>query len=172
MKTRSVNKALAWLLTLVMVLSMCVGLPLTASAEGDEVTYTPAAGLTEGLDCLIVAESGGSKYALSFNGETLGAVAVTEDGGAIKLSDKQAVWTPGPDDTLESAGTPGIFIFSGSGGFMVFTGGRTFVYDAEAKTVLMHNMYYLTFDAATGTFNQSTEAADAAQITIYEPKPS
>ena len=172
MKTRSVNKALAWLLTLVMVLSMCVGLPLTASAEGDEVTYTPAAGLTEGLDCLIVAESGGAKYALSFNGETLGAVAVTEDGGAIKLSDKQAVWTPGPDDTLESAGTPGIFIFSGSGGFMVFTGGRTFVYDAEAKTVLMHNMYYLTFDAATGTFNQSTEAADAAQITIYEPKPS
>ena len=89
MKTRSVNKALAWLLTLVMVLSMCVGLPLTASAEGDEVTYTPAAGLTEGLDCLIVAESGGAKYALSFNGETLGAVAVTEDGGAIKLSDKQ-----------------------------------------------------------------------------------
>ncbi|MCR5173099.1 MAG: hypothetical protein K6C09_00510, partial [Oscillospiraceae bacterium] len=62
MRTRSVKNGLAWLLTLVMVLSMCAVLPLTAKAD-DEVTYTPAAGLTEGLDCLIVAESAGTKYA-------------------------------------------------------------------------------------------------------------
>ena len=166
MRTRSVKKGLAWLLTLVMVLSMCAVLPLTAKAD-DEVTYTPAAGLTEGLDCLIVAESAGTKYALSYDGEALGAVAVTEEDGAITLSGKEAVWTPGPDDTIESAGTPGIFIFSGSQGLMVFTGGRTFVYDAAAGNVLMHSLYYLTFDASTNTFNQSTEAGDAAAITLY-----
>ena len=171
MRTRSVKKGLAWLLALVMVLSMCAVLPLTAKAD-DEVTYTPAAGLTEGLDCLIVAESAGTKYALSYDGEALGAVAVTEENGAITLSGKEAVWTPGPDNTIESAGTPGIFIFSGSQGLMVFTGGRTFVYDAAAGNVLMHSLYYLTFDASTNTFNQSTEAGDAAKITVYEPKPT
>ena len=50
---------------------------------------------------------------------------------------------------------------------MIFTGGRTFEYNAETKHILMHKMYYLTYDASTGRFDQSLEEADAASFTLY-----
>ncbi|MBR2834824.1 MAG: metallophosphoesterase [Coriobacteriales bacterium] len=51
---------------------------------------------------------------------------------------------------------------------MTFSGGRTFEYDAETKTILMHKMYYLTFDPETGLFGESEDEADAAEIILFE----
>ena len=169
MKARSARPILAFLLLAAMLFSALGGAAVFAAEES--VDYRPCGAFTEGMDCLVVAETAGGKFALSFDGEALGSVAVTETDGVITLSDKAAVWTARADDTIESAGTPGTFIFAGSHGFMVFTGGRTFEYDPETKTVLMHKMYYLTYDEANGKFAESLEAADAATITLYEPVP-
>ncbi len=169
MKTRNGKQVLVFLLLFALLASMLSGTVVLAAEEGTD--YRPAEAFTEGMDCLVVAEAGGAKYALAYDGEAITAQPVTETDGVITLSDKAAVWTARPDDTIESAGTPGAFIFSGSYGLMIFTGGRTFEYDAEARHILMHKMYYLTFDAATGKFDQSIEEADAADITLYEPVP-
>ncbi|MBR2834825.1 MAG: twin-arginine translocation signal domain-containing protein [Coriobacteriales bacterium] len=141
-----------------------------ASEVEEALEYQATNTLVEGLDCLIVAEVDGAKYALAYD-EELTSVCVTEEDGIITLEDKKAVWIPREEDTIESAGTPGKFIFFGSHGFMIYTGGRTFEYDPETKTILMHKMYYLTFDPETGLFDESEDEADAAQITIYEPIP-
>ena len=168
MKTRNARHILAFLLLFAMLFSM---LGSAVYAADEAVAYRPVTGFTEGMDVLVVADTAGGKFALSYDGEALGAVPVTETDGVITLADKTAVWVADADDTIHSAYTPEAYIFAGSHGFMTFTGGRTFEYDAEAKTILMHKMYYLTFDAAAGKFDESLEAADAAKITLYEPVP-
>ena len=164
MKTRNARHILAFLLLFAMLFSM---LGSAAYAAEEAVAYRPVAGFTEGMDVLVVADTAGGKFALSYDGEALGAVPVTETDGVITLTDKTAVWVADADDTIHSAVTPEAYIFAGSHGFMTFTGGRTFEYDAATQTILMHKMYYLTYDAATGKFDESLEASEAAKVTLY-----
>ena len=170
MKTRNVRKTLAFLLALAMLISMLAGTVVLAADEA--VAYRPSTAFTEGMECLVVADTAAGKFALAYDGEALTSAAVTETDGIISLADKQAVWVADADKTIHNAFVPEAYIFAGSHGFMTFTGGRTFEYDAEAKHVVMHGgMYYLTFDPATGKFDESLEASEAATILLYEPVP-
>jgi hypothetical protein len=114
MKTRNGRHLLAFLLLFAMLVSMLSGAVVLAAEEA--VDYRPGEAFVEGMDCLVVAEADGAKYALAFDGEALTSQAVTETDGVISLTDKSAVWTARADNTIESAGTPGTFIFSGSYG--------------------------------------------------------
>ena len=168
---KSFRSLLSAALVLIMVISTIGVIPALAdeTSDGGAVQYVPAASMSEGTDVVIVTEQDGVRYAMSFDGAALGSEQVTLEDGAITLTDKSAVWTVREENTLESAGTPGSFIFAGSGGFMVFSGGRTVVYDPDSATIFMHNLYYLTFDADSGQFGQSTESADACRVELYSP---
>ena len=170
MKKQSGRPILAFALLFAMLFSM---LGSTGALAADEaVAYRPSTAFSEGMDCLVVAETAGGDFALAYDGEALTSAAVTATDGIISLEGKQAVWVADADNTIHNAATPEAYIFAGSHGFMTFTGGRTFEYDAEAKHIKMHGgMYYLTFDAATGKFDESLEEADAATIQLYEPVP-
>ncbi|MBR2703711.1 MAG: hypothetical protein IKE47_06070, partial [Oscillospiraceae bacterium] len=133
MKARNGKRLLVFLLLFAMIVSMLSG-TIVLAAE-DAVDYRASDGFVEGMDCLVVAETAGGKYALAYDGEAITSQAVTETDGVISLTDKTAVWTARADDTIESAGTPGAFIFSGSYGLMIFTGGRIFEYDAESHHI-------------------------------------
>ena len=80
MKTRG-KKALALLLSLLMLISLFGGLTLV-SAEGEPTVnyYRAVEGLTTDQAVMIVAEYGGSYYALTNNG-SLGATQVSVAGG-------------------------------------------------------------------------------------------
>ncbi len=135
------------------------------AASGDG--YTKASSLEAGKEYLIVTEAGGKYYALTYSG-SLGAAEVTVSGDAIASADAAAVWIPDGADHLESKNTAGQFLFASSGGLTTWTSDmlRTFVYDAEAKTVALHNgKYYLAFDGAK--FGQANDASGAATILLF-----
>ncbi len=171
MKTRSLRKTLAFLLMFAMLISMLAG-TVALAADEEAAAYRPSTGFIEGMECLVVAETDAGDFALAFDGEALGSAPVTVADGFIALADKTAVWVADADKTIHNAAYPETFIFAGSHGFMVFTGGRTFEYDAETKHITMHGgMYYLTFDPTAGKFDESLDEADAATIQLYEPVP-
>ncbi len=166
------RKLLALLLTLALTLSLLGGSfaafaeeePLTTIAAApvtavDADPFKTASKLESGYDYLIVTEYEGKTYAFAYN-EALCA----EELDPASYTGTTAVWNYN-EDALESAGTEGTFIYAGSYGLMTYSTGREFAYDAENKVVLMHNMYYLTFDGTS--FNQSKEAADACTVTLY-----
>jgi hypothetical protein len=121
----------------------------------------------EGDQFVIVTEADGKTVAFAYDGEAIVSRPVEPTGDVIRDPDAAVIWYGREDNTVESVGAPGAFIFSGSYGLMVFTGGRTFEYDAETGHILMHKMYYLTYDAATGRFDQSLEESEAAAFTLY-----
>ena len=66
---------------------------------------------------------------------------------------------------MESLADPGSFIFAGSGGFMTYSGGRGFDYDAETQTIALHGgKYYMTFDGTA--FDQGT-LEEACKVLIF-----
>ena len=136
-------KLLSLLLTLTLVLSLLSGSFVFAAGGGSG--FTAYSELTEDDQFLIVTEYEGKHYAFAYDGG-LTAKEVTVDGDAAIPADDTVIWAAREDNALESIGTPGTFIYAGSYGLMTYTTGRTFVYDAETKHVMMHNLYYLTFD--------------------------
>ena len=155
-------KLLSLLLTLALVLSLLSGSFVFAAGGGSG--FTAYSELTEDDQFLIVTEYEGKHYAFAYDGG-LTAKEVTVDGDAAIPADDTVIWAAREDNALESIGTPGTFIYAGSYGLMTYTTGRTFVYDAETKHVMMHNLYYLTFDGTA--FAQDKDEANAAEITIY-----
>ncbi|MCQ2406836.1 MAG: hypothetical protein MJ067_06455, partial [Oscillospiraceae bacterium] len=156
-------KLLSAALVLSMLLSMLCG--AFAFAEEPSDGFKQASELTEGSRYTIVTEYEGKNYAFNYTEAGLGAEEISvKDDIALPSSDA-AVWFAREDNTIENAGTPGIFIYAGSYGLMTYSTGRTFVYDDSTGTILMHNLYYLTFDGVA--FGQSKEAGDACSVKIY-----
>ena len=161
---RKLKKASVYLLILAMLVSLFSMAPVMAAEEpaGD---YTAAETFTLGNRYIIATEYNGEYYALAMNG-FLTAEKVTVNGDKATPASDAVKWTATDGDTMESAGTPGNFIFAGSGGFMAWNTGRTVVYDAANKQIFMHNLYYLTFDGTA--FNESKDAAEACEVVIFE----
>ena len=161
---RKLKKASVYLLILAMLISLFSTAPVMAAEEpaGD---YTAAEAFTLGNRYIIATEYNGDYYALAMNG-FLTAEKVTVNGDKATPASDAVKWTATDGDTMESAGTPGNFIFAGSGGFMAWSTGRTVVYDAANKQIFMHNLYYLTFDGTA--FNESKDAAEACEVVIFE----
>ena len=158
---RTAKKLWSILLVLVLVASLMGGAFTASAAEGP---FEADTALQNGREYVIVTEYDGKYYALSFD-EALGAVEVTVADEQIAEAPDSAVWVAGSGSTLESVGTPGKFIYAGSGGFMTYSTGRTVEYDAETRTIALHGAkYYLTFDGAA--FSQGDQA-DAAVILIF-----
>ena len=165
------RKLLSLLLTLAMVLALLGGSFAFADEAEETRTFVPADALAENEEFVIVAEYEGANYALGYDAENsaLTAVPVTIEDGKFTPASKDIIWFAREGDTLESAGTPEVFIFAGSYGLMTYSSGRTFVYDGENKRVLLHQgNYCLGFD---GTAFATAKEDGAATISIYHPSP-
>lgn len=115
---------------------------------------------------VITTEVDGKIMALAYQDEELAAVEVTVNDDIVQPP-MSAVWTAGPDNTMENVGTPGMFLYPNSTKFMAYTSGREIVYDGETQTVQMHGVYYLVWNAETGLFDENSDAAAACKVTIY-----
>ncbi len=161
---RKIKKVSVYLLILSMLISIFSAATVMAAEEpaGD---YTLADSITLGNRYIVAAEYNGEYYALAFSG-MLTAEKITVNGDATTPASDAVKWTAGANDTIESVASPGNFIFAGSGGFMSWSSGRTFVYQADTKHVLMHNIYYLIFDGTK--FDYTKDEAEATEILIFE----
>ena len=155
--------------------SILLVLALTVSLLGGAIAVNAAEGpfeadtaLTNGREYVIVTEADGKFYALSKGEDGLGAEEVSVADGKIAEAPDTVIWIAHFDDpttTVESKATPGSFIFAGSGGFMTYSGGRGFDYDAESQTIALHGgKYYMTFDGTA--FDQGT-VDEACKVQIF-----
>ena len=169
------KKALALLLSLIMIFSLFGGTTLVSAAEEDASAQSSlffrANAMEAGKEYVIATQSGEDYYALTCNNGTLGATKIQvtiKDGDAYSVSaDTTATWKLSEGNYLESVSTPGQFIFAGSGGFMVYGSSmlRNFLYGSDQKVALNNGKYYLTFDGTK--FGQGT-VAEAATILVFE----
>lgn len=158
---KKVKRLSVFLIIAALLMSMFSGLGAIAAEE----VYTAAEAFTPGNNYIIAAEYNGEYYALACDG-ALGAEKITVSGDTATPASDNVKWLAGDGDTVESVAAPGYYIFAGSGGFMLWNSGRTFVYDAAGKYVLMHDIYYLTFDGTK--FDYTKTEAEAAEIRIFE----
>ena len=143
---RTVKKLWSILLVLALAVSLLGGAFTANAAEGP---FEADTALQNGREYVIVTESDGKYYALNKGEAGLDAVVVTVADGKIADAPDSAVWIAHVEETttVENLASPGSYIFAGSGGFMTYTGGRAFDYDADTQTVGMHGFkYYMTFD--------------------------
>ena len=171
MKTRG-KKALALLLSLLMVISLFGGITIVSAEEGPAVNYYQAVDdFTVGQPTLIVAEYEGSYYALTYSDGAIGAVEVTVDDSLASGSlDDSALWTCSETGLLESVGSPGLSLRGGSSFKVNNQGDRPGYYDAENKTYYVWNYngtyyYPLTCDGTTFTLGNDS----GSSIQLYEP---
>lgn len=159
------RKLLALLLTLALTVSLMSGALMVSAAEGP---FEADTALTNGREYVIVTEAEGKYFALSNGEDGLGAQEVSVADGQIADAPDAVIWIAHFDDpttTVESLASPGSYIFAGSGGFMTYSGGRGFDYDAETQTIALHGgKYYLTFDGAV--FDQGA-LEDACKVLIF-----
>lgn len=135
-------------------------------AEEQMGEYKLAEKFIPGNRYIIATEYKGDHYGFAFINGALVIEKIELNGdGAAEASDA-AKWTFSHDESIESVGTPGMFVYAGSFGLMTFSTGRTFIYNAESKHVFMHKLYYLTFNGAN--FGVSKEETDACDIVIFE----
>jgi hypothetical protein len=162
---KTVKKLWSVLLALALVVSLMAGSFSASAAEGP---FEADTALTNGREYVIVTEADGKYFALSKGESGLGAEEVTVADGKIADAPDTAIWIAHFDDpttTVESLASPGSFIFAGSGGFMTYSGGRGFDYDAEAQVVALHGgKYYMTFNGTA--FDQGTKD-EACKVLIF-----
>ncbi len=141
-------------------------LPEEPEPELEAVTYKAATALEAGMNYVIVTESAGKYYALAA-GSSPKAVEVTVSGDSVTTDDLSLVWTPDEDDTILNVGN-GKYIYAGSGGFMVYSSGRAFIYDAASETVALHTKYVMTFDGTN--FGQSDDLTAGCKVMLFAAK--
>ncbi|MBR3554772.1 MAG: InlB B-repeat-containing protein [Oscillospiraceae bacterium] len=168
------KKALALLLSLIMIISLFSGMTLV-SAAGEAVPgsegcyYQLVDGLPVGQPILIVAEFEGKLYALTFDGTALGAAEITmHESGKLAYSTvgDSALWQLSGANMLESIGTPGIYFRGGSSLAADARGDRAIdSYDSDTQTfnAFKSSPWVLTFD---GT-KFATAQTGAAKILIF-----
>ncbi len=150
------KKALALLLSLIMIISLFSGMTLVSAAEeaAGAARFAPIDSLIAGAEVILVTESAGKSYALSYDGGSFGAVEVTMDGKYATIEEEQAkkaAWLYDEDDYLSISG---VYLYpSSSRGLMTYSGGRAISYtDGKITWSTSAGTDILTFDgAAFGT---------------------
>ena len=179
MKTRG-KKALALLLSLLMLISLFGGLTIV-SAEGEAIGYYQAVDdFTIDQPVILVAENGGKYYALTYSGGAIGAVEVAVNGDmACGALDDSALWKQAEGGLLKSVGSPGLSLRGGSSFKVNNQGDRPGHYDAANKVYYVwdyNGTYYypLATDGTTFNLNGTSESivkiysipSQAAKFTI------
>ncbi len=168
------KKALALLLSLIMIVSLFGGMTLTGATEessGNKAYFIRANNIVPGNEIIIVAKDGDNYYALTGDGETSGVISIDVDGEfAIVTSDdpEEAVWRVLEDATLisvtgEKGSTPYFYAFSGG---MVFTSGRIVSVENGEFTYGVSGgaKGYLGFKDGAFTYTKNAEEAGDIQI--------
>ena len=172
MKTRG-KKALALLLSLLMIVSLFGGITIVGAdgEEGAEASggglYLPVDTLTPGTENLLVAESDGQYYALTYDGTAFGAAEVTVGDKYATVNSNAADWLYDEDGYFSIGGT---FLYpSSSRGLMTYSSGREISYENGNITwSTSAGADYLTFDGnAFGCVLSGGEGAAAAAIQLF-----
>ena len=161
MKTRG-KKALAFLLSLLMLISLFGGLTIV-SAEGTAACFVQAVGLEADMGYLVVAKDGDSYYALTSSAKVFSATPATVDGNVATVTADNPdflVWTFTSKDYLLNVGS-GRYIYFDTGR-VTAGGGKEMTYEGGH---LCDGTYFLTF--ANGAFDISTSEAEAAEILLF-----
>lgn len=162
------KKSLALLLSLVMIISLFSGVTFVSAKGAAGVSYAPVDSLIPDTEVILVAESGGSSYALSYYDGSFGSVAVTMDGDYAIVDAEKAdtvSWLVDEDSYLSISGT---YLYpSSSKGLLTYTGGRAISYaEGNISWSTSAGVDYLTFNGtAFGTAILNSEPA--ASIKLY-----
>lgn len=132
-------------------------------ATGD---YKPAKVFVPGNRYIIATLHDGEYCGFALVNGAFVAEKIDTDGVMIAAASDSVTWTAALDDCIESVGDPGKFVYAGSFGLMTFGTGRSFIYEADSKHILMHKQYFLTFDGIN--FGISKDEADACDVFVFE----
>ncbi len=168
------KKALALLLSLIMIVSLFGGMFTVSAAEDGasadvrKTYYVQSDSLIPGAETIIVAASGDKYYALAYGGDDFGAVEVQLDGKMAIIVGADPVvygWLPDDDGYLSKSG---VFLYpSSSKGLMTYSSGRAISYtNGNITWSTSQGADYLTFDGTKfGTV--MANGGSAAAITLY-----